>query len=45
MAFNLPSRLIANPVDEEDVDVGGPVEDEINGESDVDFDVEDRGHD
>ena len=48
MAFNLLSRLIANPVDEKDEDVGSPVDDvgvEIDGESDVDFDVEDRVQD
>ena len=41
-------QLIANLVDEEDEDVSGPVDDagdKIDGESDVDFDVEDRGHD
>ena len=44
MAFNLLSRLILNPVDEQDKVVGSPVDDvgdEIDGESD--FDVEDRG--
>ena len=48
MAFNLLSRLIANPVDEKDEDVGSPVDDvgdEFDGESDVDFDVEDREQD
>ena len=48
MAFNLLLRLIANPVDEEDKDVGSPLDDvgdEIDDESDIDFDVEDRGHD
>ena len=48
MAFNLLSWLIANPVDDKDEDVGSPVDDvgdEINGESDVDFDVEDREQD
>ena len=48
MAFNLLSRLIANPVDEKDENAGSPVDnvgDEIDGESDVDFDVEDRGQD
>ena len=48
MAFNLLSRLIANPVDENEEDVGSPVDDvgdEIDGESDVDFDVEDREQD
>ena len=48
MAFNLLSRLTANPVDEKDEDVGSPVDDvgdEIDGESDVDFDVEDREQD
>ena len=48
MAFNLVSRLIANPVDEKDKDVGSPVDDvgdEIDGESDVDFDVQDREQD
>ena len=45
MAFNLLSRLIANTVDGKDEDVGSPVDDvgdEIDGESDVDFDVEER---
>ena len=48
MAFNLLLRLIANRVDEEDKDVGSPLDDvgdEIDGESDIDFDVEDKGHD
>ena len=48
MAFNLLLQLIENPVVEEDEDFGSPVndvEDEIDGESDVDFDVKDRGHD
>ena len=48
MAFNFLSRLIANPVDEKDEDVCSPVDDvgdEIDGESDVDFDVEDREQD
>ena len=48
MAFNLLSRLIANPVDEKDEDVGSPVDDvgdEIDDESDVDFDVEDTEQD
>ena len=48
MVFNLLPQLIANPVDEEDEDVGSPVdnvEDEIDSESDVDFDVEDGGLD
>ena len=47
MAFNLLWQLSANPVDEEDKDVCSPVDDvgdEIDGESNVDFDVEDRGH-
>ena len=48
MAFILLSRLIANPVDKKDEDVGSLVDDvgeEIDGESDVDFDVEDREQD
>ena len=44
MAFNFVSRLIANPVDEKDEDVGSPVND-IGDETDVDFDVQDRGQD
>ena len=48
MAFNLLSQLIANQVDEKEEDICSPVDDvgdEINGESDVDFDVEDREQD
>ena len=40
--------LRVNPFDRKDGDVGSPdddVGDEIDGESDVDFDVDDRGHD
>ena len=47
MAFNLLSQLIGKLVDEKDEDVGSPVDvgDEMDGEKDVDFDVEDREQD
>ena len=48
MALNLLLGLRVNPFDRKDGDVGSPdddVGDEIDGESDVDFDVDDRGHD